>query len=666
MALGPLPSPGPFGRIVDVRVWPHGFSTEQGDIVRPNIEDAAWHAGAGKWGGNIVWTGSTVRHTIAYNGPRGRYFGPLSAGSFRAMKSWFAHNGAKVDAPSGLVLAACVKTYDSLPTSQTYAGTGDGTLDVQTPSTATGALTGDYEVRCIEAAPVPRFLVTGPDAQPIGVAEAGSLLGGPVLFDGVLRFTLQSGGIAFAVGDAWIVIAEEAEQFVVIVTPAVGGTSPVTETVWRRGVSLTPGSSWKQIGSVAPVSAQVDGSIQPWFINASATRAVTCRGLGADASGYTNGVVGRTLNLDTLAVTDAAETSTPPIYTVTRVVNAVLPPESAHPGQASDVTITNTTPSTLPVAQLMALDYDGDAAVRVEIEVSGSCTGSSHMFVLDDPDWLGSRDFNDNQHETNLTTTYSALADVVWRVGGAEVLRHVAFSLSGSGSYDETWFATPDPRQATLSESFTHQPIMDVAGPRGERVANTRYAGAVSSEWNQTGGAGGDGAYQQSASSVQLQHLVGGAVVAETLGGSGPHGFTPASVYWGMQLRWPGWEGDPGPPYSAPIIGVGGLGSQWRIVRGVGSTGETNDPEPTTDNTLPSVNTTTGRGFQTSAQDTRGNWLMAAEIAAFGTTDMRFPGQISASGTYTLQAGGPDTLTAAQVASLTAYAPHDRWNIGAF
>jgi hypothetical protein len=45
---------------------------------------------------------------------------------------------------------------------------------------------------------------------------------------------------------------------------------------------------------------------------------------------------------------------------------------------------------------------------------------------------------------------------------------------------------------------------------------------------------------------------------------------------------------------------------------------------------------------------------------------MRFPGQISASGTYTLQAGGPDALTAAQVATLTAYAPHERWDIGAF
>jgi hypothetical protein len=483
-----------------------------------------------------------------------------------------------------------------------------------------------------------------------------------VLFDGVLRFTLQSGGIAFAVGDAWIVTAEEAEQFVVIVTPAVGGASPVTETVWRRGVSLSPGSSWRQIASVAPAAGQVGGSIQPWFINASATRAVTCRGLGEDVSGYTNGVVGRTLNMDTLTVTDAVETSTAPIYTVTRVVNAVHPPGSPQEGDAMDVTITNTTPSTLPVAQLMALDYDGDAAVRVEIEVSGSCTGSSHMWVIyDDPDWHGVRDFTDGQYETTLDTSYAAQADIVWRVGGAEALRHVAFSLSASGSYVETWYDSPTPRQATLSESFTHQPIMDVAGPRGEKLALTRYAGGQTAEWNL-----GVVAYQQSASGVQLQHLVGGAVVAETLGGSGPHGFTPASVYWGMQLRWPGTEGAAGPPSSAPIIGVGGLGSQWRIVRGVGSTGETNDPEPTTANTLPSVNTTTGRGFQTSAQDTRGNWLMAAEIAAFGTTDMRWPGQISASGTYTLQAGGPDALTAAQVASLTAYATHDRWNIGAF
>ena len=85
-----------------------------------------------------------------------------------------------------------------------------------------------------------------------------------------------------------------------------------------------------------------------------------------------------------------------------------------------------------------------------------------------------------------------------------------------------------------------------------------------------------------------------------------------------------------------------------------------------TDNMLPVANTGTGRGLQTSAQDTRGNWLMTAELAAFGTSDMRWPGSIGASGTYTTQAGGPDALTPSLVATLTGYAPHDRWDVGAF
>ena len=200
-SIATLPAPGPFSRVVDVRVFPHGFTTRQGDsdagpagsaLVRPNLENDAWHAAAAqKWGGNIVWTGSTPRHTVAYNGPRGRYFGALTAGSVQAMKTWFSHNGAKVPGPGGRVLGACVKTYSSLPTAQTYTGTGDGTLDMQTPSTATGALTGDYEVRCITVGATPRFLITGPDAQPVGVAEAGAFTGAPILFDGVLRFELQ-------------------------------------------------------------------------------------------------------------------------------------------------------------------------------------------------------------------------------------------------------------------------------------------------------------------------------------------------------------------------------------------------------------------------------------------------------------------------------------------
>lgn len=646
MALGPLPSPGPFGRIVDVRVWPHGFTTEQGAIVRPNIEDAAWHAGAGKWAGNIVWTGSTPRHTIAYNGPRGRYFGPLSAGSFRAMKTWFAHNGAKVDAPSGLVLAACVKTYDSLPTSQAYAGTGDGTLDVQTPSTAPGALTGDYEIRCIEAAPVPRFLVTGPDAQPIGVAEAGPLLGAPVLFDGVVRFTLQAGSVAFVVGDTWTLTAEEAEQFVVITTPDLDAT-PRTETVWRRGVSLTPGSSWRQLATIAPVSGQVDGSIQPWFFNASATLAVTCRGLGEDAGGFTLGTVGRSLNLGTLAVSDTVSSGGKITYTTT-LTTTDSEPHPADPSidRALAKTVINATAAGGPFDQLMARDFVSDSMIELSIRLSGSVEGSA--------------DFTDVPSEPqglSLTGGYSVLATMVWTGGGPAEL--VLFSMSGSGSYTQLSGGGGFGKDRSLT--FEHRSLRDIAGPDAAAVAFTAYEGVNSVEQD-----GGTGDYYETASGVMLSHSVAGSSVANVTGGSGPLMVTEtiATNYWVQVIAHVN-DSVENDSWTEDFAALRGLSSAWAL-RVMTFQSEIPGDPVLAGGGLPSANASTGRGLQTSAQDTRGNWLMTAEVAAFGTTDMSYPGSISASGTYTLQAGGPDTLTAAQVASLTAYAPHDRWNIGAF
>lgn len=76
----------------------------------------------------------------------------------------------------------------------------------------------------------------------------------------------------------------------------------------------------------------------------------------------------------------------------------------------------------------------------------------------------------------------------------------------------------------------------------------------------------------------------------------------------------------------------------------------------------------TGREYHTGATDTRGNWLLAAEIAAPSVVLMpgSFPSSFPGSGTYTLQAGGPDTLTPATVHALTGYAGNDLWGIGAY
>ena len=81
------PAIDPWQRIVAVRAYPHGLAVRgQGDtpgkgLIRPPFPGAvgaAWTARAtDPAAGNIVWTGSTPRHTVAYNGPCGRYFGML-------------------------------------------------------------------------------------------------------------------------------------------------------------------------------------------------------------------------------------------------------------------------------------------------------------------------------------------------------------------------------------------------------------------------------------------------------------------------------------------------------------------------------------------------------------------------------------------------------------
>lgn len=663
MALGPLPSPGPFGRIVDVRVWPHGFTTRQSDtaagpagsaIVRPNVEDANWHSAAvQRWGGNILWTGSTPRHTIAYCGPRGRYFGPMSTAAGTATRTWFAHNGAKVTGPGGHVLAACLRTYPSLPTTQTYTGTGDGALTVQTPSTGPGALTGDYEVRCIESAAPARFLITGPDAVPVGVATVG------VLFDGPVRVLISAGAVPFALGDTWTLTVEEAEQFVVITTPDVG-TTPRTETVWRRGVSLSPGSSWRELATIPPVAGQVNGSLQPWFVNASATQADTVRSLGSDATdiGGTLGVVHRRLNLATLAVTDTVETSSRPTYT--RVTTATAADETGTHA-LTDVATSN---STGPRRQLMAVDYDGDQLVRVEVEFDGHMDGTSSMV-----EHAGQPGFEDGQHDVDLSASYSAWADLVW-TGGAEYQRLRVFNLSASATMTHHWAPHTDPQVFThnLSEALTARVVRDIADPRAARVAYTEYAGTQA---NTDDGSGA----MISGDATGMRHWVAGSLLADVGGSISPSPATGPSIgrFANMVIAYDGEATSPGVVGTETVdiicpVGIGtaggynaGAGTEWKIGQGVtfrfpvgyGLIAAADLP-----------GTASGRGFQTSATDARGNWLMAAEVAAPAVS--LWPGSFPGSGSYVDAAGGPDSLTPATVATLTGTATDDRWDVGVF
>jgi len=678
MPLGPLPSPGPFGRIVDMRLWPHGFTTRQAAasgaspagsaIVRPNLEDAAWHAaGSQKWGGNIVWTGSTPRHTIAYNGPRGRWWGAVKVydGSKvqRPFQPWFTYNGNQVGMPgSRRVLGACMRVFDELPTTLSYTGAGNGTLTVQSPPTAPGVLTGDYEVRCIETGATPRFLVTAPDATPIGVAEAGPVGGGPVLFDSVVRFTLQSGAVPFVVGDAWMLTVEEAEQFIVLAQamsgPTNGQDNAAADEVYRRGVS--PGGLWTLLASIPAQPDEYFPVPQPWFINASGTRAVTTRTV-FDPGNSRSGLV-RLVDMDlrTCAVTrDDQGVNT---FSWTAHVQAT-PAEPPPPFDGSGSYFGSSTKSLSTLSATLWRDWSGDVLITCREEAQFRY---SH-------DWDGETGSGVYLHAAG--SRYQSSELVIDHPGGE--WHRTVHEDTTTASFD--WYAS----DLVSARTVILRPIhgLSIYG------AGVDVFFESDGQWDYSGEDGGPGGgLEIVTTSERTTVLARGGVIAERTGGgqyaTNPSGTTMQQAVWeafnyqnGMQVFTIHTNGDEASADNAEAAGGGpriGYDTGAIIsILGVPLMFTTGAVGGQVNNRLPAV---IGGTFAT---DTRANYLQVVEVPQIsggfqhqGLFPMaagndRVAGSIG-SGTYLIQSGGPDNLTPSQVHTLTGHPGADIWGIGAF
>ena len=634
-SIATLPAPGPFERVVDVRVFPHGFTTRQGDttagpagsaIVRPNLENDAWHAAASqKWGGNIVWTGSTPRHTVAYNGPRAYIVGRLSPGGGTVRRNWLAYNGQQITVPAGVVMGAAVKTYAGLATTQTYTGAGNGALAMQTPAATPGALTGTYEVRCITAGPIPRFLVTGPDAQPVGVAEAGPAAGAPILFDGVLRFNLQSGVLPFAVGDRWLIAAEEPTQLV-----AITEDSSKVLRVYRRGVSLT--GAWLLLLTI-PASVWHAGEIvsgpQRWDINASATRAVTTRwvphirnaGGNITTEGY---VVYREIDLDDL--THSVDTAMSLRWGYTETYTELQCTEGETSGGTpmnylSEWERTRTSLYPEPQETVIGRYFDGDTLVPVSLRLTQSWAAYTHYLSLPVPAPL--------DMTASETVAESHALDLLVGPGGSVLSVRVSdgsFSWAGTDS-------SSAPATLSFSSSYTTRTVWAVTQDFGHALQQSSTVSDAS-----TSGATGTRTTQSA------WHF--DAAVLESSTATAGISFEPTQY-----PNRPIWEcGALAGTYvsSGPVIR--NLEAGWLFVEPAGAGGH---PAMQADNYPLDTSAVTGRTgvAHTSAMDARGNWLLLGKSP---TTPL------------TLWTGGPDSLTAATVATVTGHDETDTWGIGAF
>lgn len=636
-----VPAIDPWQRIVAVRAYEHGLSVRgQGStlgkgLVRPQFPGA----GAG-WAlretdpaaGNIVWTGSTPRHTVAYHGPAGRYWGMLrrsvsGVGDFVPWRQWFAHNGQLINAPGTSpltyrhILGACYRRFATLPAVITaYNGIGTGPLTFASPATGATVVTGEWTVRCIVPGAAALFDVL----DPAGVSRGAASLG--ALFDGPLRFTVTAGGTAFAVGDEWTIAAESQDQFVVLAQTLGFEDTPVPDQLWRRAVDGAQ-TDWRQLVTLDPPAGALYPAPQPWFFNASGTQARTCRGTAT-------GVMELIVDVDAASLSTEAHTLTPITVNLSRVPD-LEPTLNPHVGT---ITPLNEGPS----ACVVAVDFDGDTRVAWKIEASGSQSGSfEYTTFFGDPSLT----------EVDVNTSLSV--DLVNPIGTRlPITRYTSHEVMVTG------------QPAGSTRGGTAVTYSQIADPLGTVTALWDLESTASITWD------GSEWYVES---TQTGRTLNAGVVVDSVTydhtevGRGLGG--DAVDFESFSDRFGAGEG----VFSLiDRVSIHDSPNQWRLARiqlvdGVPQVWPTAGFASERGGVIFS-DSESARRFARAARDQRGNYIsqqLRMDFAGSGPTQYSDPIASSSLG-YDLRTGGSDTLTPATVASLSGYADADVWDVGAF
>jgi hypothetical protein len=638
-----VPAIDPWQRIVAVRAFEHGLSVRgQGSalgtgLIRPpfpGAEGAAWTVrDTDPAAGNIVWTGSTPRHTVAYNGPCGRYFGMLrrtisGVGDAVPWRQWFSHNGAQIIAPGSVVnprhiLGACYRRYTDLPATITdYTGIGTGTLTLASPPTGAGVTTGEWTVTCVVAGDDALFEVRDPD----GVGRGVIGLGAP--FDGPLRFSIANGATAFHVNDAWTIEAESQDQFVVLAQTLGIEDGAVPDHLYRRAVDGGQ-TDWRLLATLDPPAGALYPAPQPWFFNASGTEARTCRGTA-------DGVLELIVDVDAGTLATQAHVLTPITVNLAREPD-LEPTLNPHVGT---ITPGNQGPETCVVA----VDFDGDARVTWALEATGSQAGTFEYTVLfGDP----SLTEVDVQTEISVDLVHSGGARLpITRYASHELMMGGLSAGSTRGGTAATYAQIADPLGATVA-------LWDLASTATRTYDGTHYH-LESTQTARTLNAGtvvDDVSYAVddvdgviSGDAVDFQFTVdrfgGDEGVFALVGRAQIH---RAPDDWRLAV----WELVDGAATQVwPVAGFPAERAGFVI----------SDDE-------------SARRFARAVRDRRGNYLsqqIRPDWAASGPR--QYSAEVSAGSSlgYDLRAGGPDGLTPEIVADLSGYAGADVWDVGAW
>lgn len=619
-ALFTLPAPSPWERVIDVRVHGQGFvakQTESGaswDVLeRPNALHAGWqNPGAARWGGNLLWTGSMPGRMLAMRARRGTFFGDLDVGASgeHAYQFHFIYNGVYRTGGLARVVGVGLKTYTNLPvTIDGYVGQGDGALTLQTPATNADTKSGAYKVRCVSADP-PLFGVYREDGRAVGLAEASAAGEPPALFDGELRFTLQVGLVDFAVGDEWTISAEESLQIITITE----NESTKYCYVVRQAAS-DPNANRVFLLTLPPETwhpREVFPAPQPWFINASGTRAIASKWVDevTDAGGNVieeGFFIEREINLDTLAMTEEAQTN--PHYGYTRTSTTVS-------DDATQTTWDSSDSGSFPVLAEATISryFDGDEEVPVILR----CTYSRSM------DATYTEQKQTSGHSYSQSLNEARTIDLLIGQGGSRLavnLLSYTHSHSESANYP--------------GGAYAHSSASDYV-ERSVRMTldDWSHVLTVSQSYTETANGLSDGSTIQTSKDT---------VSAGSIDGS-PLWSNASSENGNADYNFIGATGDFSQIISLPILrDFGGLG----IVEMGGPVYVFNDDGYAT--YIPSNTAGRQTPFAVSAHDERGNWIMVVPTP---------------SGTV-YESGGPDGLTPATLDA--AWGPaSDAHNLGVF
>lgn len=182
----------------------------------------------------------------------------MSEGNFHVSRE-NAMVAASQTIPNNALVGRVARPADVVVT-QSYAGTGNGTLTLANPSTSSKVVDGRWSIRCISAAANGgTFRVERPDGTEAGTVAVGAA------FNKEIKFTINDGATDYVVGDEFAinVAADDADYSIAAFNPVGTDGSEIPYGYVPYGITTGAGEINKKL-AVLVRDCELNGNCIAW------------------------------------------------------------------------------------------------------------------------------------------------------------------------------------------------------------------------------------------------------------------------------------------------------------------------------------------------------------------------------------------------------------------